>query len=157
MKTALTILLSGLLLCGCSQKQASSTAKSTANERQEVLHQKFVQRTAQDEGKFTPEQLRDAEQLYEAANKEIGTPDAKASLQKMIQQNPGINRTGCAMLMLALISQGADQVKYLQDSIDKYSDCFYGDGVQVGAYARFCLATYYRSTGETGQAKALFD
>jgi lipoprotein NlpI len=157
MKTAITILLSGLLLCGCSQKQASSTTKSTANERQVTLHQKFVQRTAQDEGKITTEQLRDADQLYATANKEIGTPDAKTSLQKMIETYPGINRTGCAMLILALISQGADQAKYLQESIDKYSDCFYGDGVQVGAYARFCLAKYYMSTGETEKAKVLFD
>ena len=157
MNTALTILLSGLILCGCSQKQASSTSKSAMNERQETLHQQFVQRSAQDEGKYTSQQLRDADQLYATANRELGSPESKKIIETMIQKYPGINRTGCAMLILALTSGGDEQTRYLQESIDKYSDCFYGDGVQVGAYARFCLAKYYKSTGETEKAKELFD
>ena len=157
MKTTLTILLSGLLLSGCSQKQAASTSKPAMNERQATLRQKFVQRSAQDQGKYTPQQLHDADQLYAIANQELGSPESKKSIETMIQKYPGINRTGCAMLILALTSQGDEQTKYLQESIDKYSDCFYGDGVQVGAYARFCLAKHYKSTGETEKAKALFD
>jgi hypothetical protein len=157
MKTVLTILLSGLVLSGCSQKQASSAPKPATNKRPPTLQERFVQRSAQDEGKYTPEQLQEAGQLYADANEQIGTPEAKANLQKMIQKYPGINRTGCAMLVLALISHGDEQVSLFKESIDKYSDCFYRDGVQVGAYARFCLATYYKSTGEMGKAKALFD
>ncbi len=50
-----------------------------------------------------------------------------------------------------------ERAQYLQDCIDKYNDCFYGDGVQVGAYARFLLAKDYKSQGDTSKAKALFN
>ena len=75
----------------------------------------------------------------------------------MIQKYPDLDRTGCAVLYLANMSKGADRAKHLQDCIDKYNDCFYGDGVQVGAYARFLLAEDYQHNGEAEKAKALFD
>ena len=45
----------------------------------------------------------------------------------------------------------------LQDCIDNYNDCFYDDGVLVGAYSRFLLAQDYQSQGEIEKAKALFN
>ena len=75
----------------------------------------------------------------------------------MIQKYPDINRTGCAVLYLAQMSQGDERAQYLQECIDKYNDCFYGDGSQVGAYARFLQAQDYKSQGDTEKAKALFD
>jgi hypothetical protein len=125
------------------------------NSRQQALHERFVQRAAQDQGKYTPQQLHDAEQLYAVANQKSGTPEAKESLQTMIQKYHDINRTGCAVLYLAQMSQGDERAQYLQDCIDKYNDCFYGDGVQVGAYARFWLAEDYKSQGEKEKAQAL--
>jgi hypothetical protein len=55
------------------------------------------------------------------------------------------------------MSQGEDRAGYLHDCIDKYNDCFYGDGVQVGVYARFLLAQDCRSKGERAKADALFN
>jgi TolA-binding protein len=75
----------------------------------------------------------------------------------MIKKYPDLDRTGCAMLYLAQMSKGDDRAKYLQDCIDQYNDCFYGDGAQVGPYARFMLAEDYKSNGETEKAKALYD
>lgn len=190
MKTAITILLSGLLLCGCSQKQPSSTAIGQTNpgevgqlkqkvaqleqqvqeisqlleplkaqllvdSRRKAFQEKFKKQMAQDQEKYTSEQLRDAEQLYQVANQKWGSPEASESLQTMIQKYPDINRTGCAMLYVAQRSQGDERAKYLQDCIDKYNDCFYGDGVQVGAYARFLLLQDYRSQGDEQKAAAL--
>jgi hypothetical protein len=73
----------------------------------------------------------------------------------MILQYPDVNRTGCAVLYLAQNSKADVRAKYLQDCIEKYNGCFYGDGVQVGAYARFLLAQDYRSIGEPAKAEAL--
>jgi hypothetical protein len=106
---------------------------------------------------YSPEQLRDAERLYQVANQKWGTPEATESLQEMIKKYPGINRAGCATLYLAQTSQGDERAKYLQDCIEKYNDCFYGDGVQVGVYARFLLASDYRSKGEEEKAAALYN
>jgi hypothetical protein len=111
---------------------------------------------ARDQAKYTPAQLGEAEALYQVANQKWGTPEASESLQAMITKYPDINRTGCAMLYVAQKSQGEERAKYLQDCIEKFNDCMYGDGVQVGAYARFLLADDYRSKGEQAKAAALY-
>jgi hypothetical protein len=136
---------------------SAEAGQPAMNSRQQTLHERFVARTTQDQANYTPEQLRDAEQLYQVANQKRGTPEAKESLQTMIQKYPGLNRTGCAVLYLAQMTQGDERTGYLQDSIQKYNDCFYGDGVQVGAYARFLLLQDYQSQGDSEKAKALFD
>ena len=132
-------------------------AQQAAADRQKALYEQFVKKMAQDQAKYTPEQLRDAEQLYQVANQKWGTLEASNSLQTMIQKYPDIDRTGCAVLYVAQMSQGDSRARYLQDCIDKYNDCFYGDGVQVGVYARFLLAQDCRSNGERAKADALLN
>lgn len=131
-------------------------AQQAAADRQKALGQKFNQRMAQDQTKYTPDQLQDAEKLYQVANQKWGSPEAVESLQAMIKKYPDLDRTGCAVLYLADMSKGDERAKYLQDCIDQYNDCFYGDGVQVGVYARFLLAGDYKSSGERQKAEALF-
>jgi len=125
-------------------------------ERQRAYREKFERRSDLDRKKYTQEQLTEAEKLYEVANQKWGSPEAVESLQTMIKKFPDINRTGCAMLYLAQISQGDESARYLQTCIEKYNDCYYGDGVQVGAYARFLLAEDYRNKGEKEKAEALY-
>jgi hypothetical protein len=131
-------------------------ARQAMENRQQALREQFAKRMAQDRQKYTQDQLREAEQLYQVANQKWGTLEASNSLQMMIQKYPDLDRTGCAVLYLADMSKGGERAGYLQDCIDKYNDCFYGDGVQVGAYARFLLAEDYRSNGQSDKAKALF-
>lgn len=124
--------------------------------RRTMLREKFTSKMARDRAKYTPKQLDEAESLYQVANQKWGSPEANESLQTMIKKYPDINRTGCAILYVAQNSKGDESAKYLQDCIEKYNDCFYGNGVQVGAYARFLLAEDYRSKGEDKKAEALF-
>jgi hypothetical protein len=42
-------------------------------------------------------------------------------------------------------------------AIRDFGDCYYGSGVQVGAYARLYLGFYYKDLGKGDEAKALFD
>ena len=132
-------------------------AQSAAQARQASLRVKFDQKMAQDHQKYSQQELSEAENLYQVANKNWGTLEASNSLQTMIQKYPDIDRTGCAVLYVAQMSQGDLRAQYLQDCIDKYNDCFYGDGVQVGVYARFLLAEDYRSNGERAKMDALFN
>ena len=131
-------------------------AQQTADNRRKALRERFEKKMAQDRDKYTQEQLRDAEALYQVANQKWGTPEAAESLQTMIKKYPDINRTGCAMLYVAQKSEGAERAGYLQDCIEKFNDCLYGDGVQVGAYARFLLAGDYIRQGEPEKAAALY-
>ncbi len=75
----------------------------------------------------------------------------------MIAMYPDMNRTGCAILYMAQWAKGDEQKKLLEDAIAKHGDCMYGDGVQVGAYARFYLAEVYDEAGQKDKARVLYD
>jgi hypothetical protein len=130
-------------------------AQQAAEGRRKAWREKFNEKMSQDQQKYTREQLREAEQLYQVANQKWGTAEANESLQTMIKKYPDINRTGCAVLYVAQNSKGDERARYLQDCIEKYNDCFYGDGVQVGVFARFLLAGDCRARGDTTKSDAL--
>ncbi len=137
---------------------ATGNASQLASaERKAALHDGYMKRLAQDLEKYSQQQLGEAERLYLVGNWKWGTSEAIASLKTVVQKYPGINFTGEAELNLAQMSQGDERDQYLQDCIDNYNDCFYDDGVLVGAYARFLLAQDYQSQGEIEKAKALFN
>jgi outer membrane murein-binding lipoprotein Lpp len=186
MKTTLIIILlyAHILVSGCSLNQKSDSnlaqltqrvdqleqqvqeisqlvepmkAQQAINNRRKAQRLKLQEKLAKYREKYTPEQLRDAESMYQVANQKWGSPEATESLKAMIKKYPDSNRAGCATLYLAQLSQGDERAKYLNDCIQKYDDCFYGDGVLVGAYARFLLSQDYRSNDEEKKAEALSD
>ena len=118
---------------------------------------KARERMRADLKKHKQDELRKAEALYQVANKNWRSDEAKQSLQQMVEQYPDINRTGCAVLYLGQYAEGEERERLLTEAAEKYGDCYYGDGVQVGAYARFLLALYYKENGQADKAKTLFD
>ena len=112
-------------------------------------------RMRQDGRKYSAAELQEAEGLYQVANKSWRSPEAKDSLEKMVKKFPKFNRTGCAILYLGQYSTGEDREKYLKQAVDDFSDCFYGNGVQVGAFARYLLGHYYRENGQVEKGNAL--
>lgn len=125
--------------------------------QKKALRELFENRMAADAKKYKPEQIREAEQLYQTMNKNWRSDEGNAALKKMIEKYPDINRTGCAELYLGQVAEGEERAAHLQTAIDKHSDCMYGDGVQVGAYARYLLALYYKEKGDNTRANSLFD
>jgi TolA-binding protein len=119
--------------------------------------QAFDDRMTHDQQKYSSEQLREAETLYQTMNKLWRSSEGKSALQSLVAKYPDINRTGCAFLYLGQVTDGDEQVKNLQTAIEKYSDCMYGDGVRVGAYARFLLAQHFKQSGNADGATHLFD
>jgi len=115
----------------------------------------------------TPEsdELKEIESLYQVANKnwktdkEKGTDrkKGKASLKELLSKYDKANRTGCALLYLGQMSNGEEREKYLKQAIEGFSDSYYGNGVQVGAYARYYLAYYYKETGDKKKAETICD
>ena len=76
---------------------------------------------------------------------------------KLVDKYDKANRTGCAILYLGQMTSGEEKAEHLKTAIEQFSDCFYGNGVQVGAYARFLLGHLYLDTDKPEQAKELFD
>jgi hypothetical protein len=137
-------------------QQSAQNQNNAVQERRKALREKFEKKMAQDREKYSQPQLRDAERLYQIANQKWGTDEALQSLQTMIKQYPDINRTGCAVLYVAQQSQGEERTNYLKQCIEKHNDCFYGDGVQVGVFARFLLASDYLEKGKRDEANTVF-
>jgi tetratricopeptide (TPR) repeat protein len=114
-------------------------------------------RMRKDSKVYSRNELKEIETLYQVANKQWRTQEGKDSLKELIKKYDKANRTGCALLYLGQMSKGDDREKYLKQAIRDFSDCFYGNGVQVGAYARYYLAYYYKESGEEKKAKKLFE
>ena len=113
-------------------------------------------RMSEDREHYTKAQLGEIEQPYRAGSKNWGTPQAKAALEKLIEKFSKANRAGCAVLYLAQMSEGDEAESYYKQAIEQYGDCYYGDGVQVGPYAMFKLAFYYRKHQLPDKADAMF-
>lgn len=114
-------------------------------------------RMRQDSRKYTNKQLQECENLYQEANGNLGAPEANAKLQQVIEKWPDADRAGCAAMYLGQKTQGDEQVKWLKLAMDKYANTFYGDGVQVGAYAHYVLGMAYKDQGKTDDARKVFD
>ncbi|MFK5921107.1 MAG: hypothetical protein QM496_02945 [Verrucomicrobiota bacterium] len=139
----------------------SSTAPAVARMGREQVVEKQKQRARarmrKDAAIYSRDELHEIEDLYQVANKKWQSKEGKESLLLLIDKFDEANRVGCALTYLAQMSRGDDREEYLEEAIDDYGDCYYGNGVQVGAYARFLLAHHYNETGEEDDAEELLE
>ncbi len=113
-------------------------------------------RRTEDLERFGPILFKTIESRYYAAN---GEEDRAARLKKrleFVEEFPESNRAGCTVQYLGQMIPGDERVAYFEKAIEEYSDSWYGDGVEVGAYARFYLAHHYLKNGKKAMADKLF-
>jgi hypothetical protein len=123
----------------------------------EALRSAAQARMQQDRQSFGPAQVKEIEDLYQTANKDLKAPGAKDTLLQLVQKYPKSNRAGCAVLYLAQMSTGAERERFLTQAIADHADARYGDGTQVGAFGRALLATYYAAAGRAEEARRVAD
>ena len=142
-------------------KADSATPASATIDRAKLssLQTKARARMAADRTHYSADQLREVENLYQPSNDRArrGSPEIIASLEKLIANYPKANRTGCAQLYLAQWKSGDEREQALKDAAEKFGDCWYGDGCQVGPYARFQLGQYYVQQNQPDKAKEQFE
>jgi len=143
----MTPLLALLVLLGAAHIQESAPTL-------DMLRSRAQQRMHQDLAVYSTEDLRQLEELYQSANRNLRAPQAKAILQRVVKEFPKSNRAGSAVMYLAQLSSGTDREAYLKTAIEAHSDAWYGNGVQVGALARVQLAGFY--AGEERMAEARY-
>jgi hypothetical protein len=131
-------------------------AEAKSKEIADQQRTKAKERMRKDSKIYSKDELREIESLYQVANKQWRTQEGKDSLKELINKYDKANRTGCALLYLGQMSKGEEREEYLKQAIDDFSDCYYGDGVQVGAYARYYLAHHYKESGEQNKAEKMF-
>ncbi len=130
-------------------------------ERLEIIERqrlKAQERMQKDLDHFSKDQLKEIERLYRKATNPATAPDkGKALLKQIVEQFPKSNRAGCALQYLGQRATGQEQVTYFEQAIQNHSDCYYGDGVQVGPYARYYLATALLQANQPEKAKELLE
>ena len=136
---------------------APLAGKAESEGRVERQRAKARERMSKDAETYNRTQLREIEALYQVANQKWQTDEGKNSLKDLIKKYDKANRTGCAMLYLGQMSEGAEKEEYLNKAIADFSDCWYGDGVQVGPFARYILAAHYRATDKKEKADELVE
>ncbi len=137
-------------------EEKSSGAKDVDVERRRArLRAAFEKRMARDKATYSDRELSEIEELYQVANKKWQSQEARDSLEKLIAKYSKANRTGCAVLYLGQMSDGAQKERYLKRALEDFSNCMYGDGVRVGAFARYLLAMHYEEIDKKDEAKRL--
>ena len=54
-------------------------------------------------------------------------------------------------------SEGEERLKYLTTAVEKFSDCYYFNGCQVGGYGRYVLLLTLWDRGEKDKARVLLN
>ena len=116
-----------------------------------------AKRFAGDGSRLDSETMAEVEAMYERATRTRGKAERIQALSALVREFPETNRAGCATLYLAHLVGGGQRERYLKEAIEKYHDCYYGDGVQVGPFARFKLAVHQKVKGDDAEAHKLFD
>src|SRR4051812_49126625 len=150
------ISLVALHLATAAEPANDGSSPAAPEEQVRAEQSKARARMRADSRTYKPEQIKEAEELYQAANKKWRSPEGIDSLKQMIAKYPKMNRTGCALLYLGQMTEGQQGEEYLRQAIKDFGDCFYGDGVQVGAFARYVLAKKLKGEGKSDEAKQLF-
>jgi beta-lactamase regulating signal transducer with metallopeptidase domain/TolA-binding protein len=146
------------------QNAPQGASRQLAPEQQQGLKRmqsyrgKYAQRQALDVSTHTEAKVVEVENAYQAALSNFCSPECIEAHKKFIEKYPGFNRTGCALSELAGMSEftSPETEQYYKECIQKYDDCYWGDGVQVGPFARFGLANYYKNTEQNDKAEALY-
>ncbi len=146
-----------------TEKELAATARGTADQEEylerirDIARSNMERRMMRDSKKYTREQLQEAENLYQRGFEGGWQTDAaKESLKKLVEKFPDVNRAGCAVLHLGETAKGEEQEKYLALAVEKYDNCYYGDGVQVGPLARWILGKHYLDQGKPEKADKLW-
>ncbi len=116
-------------------------------------------RAMQDSIKYNPAYIKKAEALYFKASRLMRSnePEALRLLDSLVTAYPQLNRAGCAQLYRAQLAEGAEKERLLNDCIDRFGDCYYFDGAQVGPLAMFKLGQYYIKEGKEDETRKLYE
>lgn len=138
-----------------AELEGKSAEEKKATELVAANKMKARARAAEDRRTYNAEQLQEIEALYQVANKNWRTDEARESLKKLLEKYDRANRTGCATLYMGQMSKGEERLEYVTRAVEKFSDCYYFNGCQVGGYGRYVLALTLWDKGEKDKARTL--
>lgn len=135
------------------EKKEETQARSLSQEEiVKKLRREARARMAKDAMLYSRDERVAIENLYQSWTVKRGK-ERQAIAITMLRRFPKANRTGCAMLYLAQDNARQKRIDLLKQVIRDHDDCWYGNGVQVGAMARYHLFNILRETGKQEEAE----
>lgn len=159
-KLSCCVVLAALGFAVSTPASAAPKAASAVTERKKEKALRDNDRAAQeamarDAKLFNAREFRELESDYQAASARYREADAKTVLETFLKKWTKGNRVGCATLYLAQKSGGEEREKLLRECIEKYNECYYLNGCQVGGLARLHLWDALKGAGKTAEADKL--
>lgn len=154
MKKCFTVFLLAFV-CIVGSVSAEEEKKEGAQEQRlsiGELRKEARARMAKDAMFYSREERIEIEKLYQSWNTKKGK-ERQAVAITMLRRFPKSNRTGCAMLYLAQDNARQRRIDLLKQVIRDHGDCWYFNGVQVGAMARYHLICILMETGKQEEAE----
>ncbi len=111
------------------------------------------ERYANDSKKHSAEDLKAFEELYKSVTK--GGIEGRTALLKLVNKFPDLDRTGCAVMQYAALCKGYERSNYWNMAQRDFSDCYFMNGVSVGALARYHLAREAFKNGDVQKGQRL--
>jgi len=142
-----TIMIITLYSCASTSiKNKTDISDSIKEGRRTHFRMFFEMRYEEDKKNFSEIQLNDLEETYQIANKKFNTQEAIDTLVQLVNEEnfTGANRIGCALIYLGQMVELDQKEEYLLRAKNEYSNSWYGDGVNVGAYSTYLLYFYYQ-------------
>lgn len=154
MKTFIFFVL--LLACFSSDILLGEDKKPSHPAKVLTVKERAQRRMMKDLEIFNKEELVEINALYDDIHANYQTGGGRKSFRDLVKKYPNSNRTGCAMLLVAELSGGKKREECLFRVIKEFNDCWFSDGVQTGAYARYLLGLYYMEKKQDLKADLLF-
>lgn len=123
------------------------TIDSERWKRIEAFQQEFNRRMESDAQRYSQQEFSEINRLYKIGISHSDPQQRHVALQELLSSYPGSNRAGCAAINLSQRYEGEEREQFLKRAAADFRDCWYGNGVQVGAYALFLLINHYLDTG----------
>ncbi len=150
-----------LLMCACGamivsggeEKKKEAPEQSSPPLRTiDELRQAAFERMDKDAIFYSKEERVEIEKLYQFWKTRKGK-ERQAIAITLLRRFPKANRTGCTLYLLALDNARQKRIDLLKQVIQNHSDCWFGNGMQVGATARYHLIRILMETGKQEEAE----
>lgn len=145
------ILIISLYSCKNNSSKENNKLSNAEKEnlRKTYYSEFYYLRVSDDKSKFSEEILKEIANQFQIANTHFDSKTAITTLDSLVnnEKYAGANRIGCALLYLGQMCKNNDKEMYLLKAKTEYSNSWFRDGVNVGAYATYKLYFYYKYIG----------
>jgi beta-lactamase regulating signal transducer with metallopeptidase domain len=123
-----------------AELEAQLQTKSRLERLRERATSRAHARSKADEDRYSADALREIERLYQEGKQKASRAEVAAAFTPLMEQFAESNRAGCAVLLLARLSSGAERAALLKRAVSQHSADYFLDGTNVGGVARLMLA-----------------